>query len=75
MNNKTFHFLKTRATQRKLTKMLKSRGIDASSQGTKQPEGWRTTVKGVSVTKPVKSACVSYTGLPVSVLTLVSKGV
>ena len=45
MNNKTFHFLKTRATQRKLTKMLKSRGIDATSQGAKQPEGWQTTVK------------------------------
>tara|TARA_R110000851_G_scaffold85210_1_gene185414 strand:- start:604 stop:831 length:228 start_codon:yes stop_codon:yes gene_type:complete len=75
MNNKIFHFLKTRATQRKLTKMLKSRGIDATSQRTKQPEGWLVNVKGVSVTKPFKSVCVSRTGRKVSVLTLVSKGV
>ena len=78
------HFSSTRKIQRIVTKYLKNTlSLEASSKGSKQPSGWQTSVKGVSVSKPCKSSCMSLSGriVPIvtklrkPVLTLNSKGV
>ena len=70
------HFSSTRKIQRIVTKYLKNTlSLEASSKGARQPSGWQTSVKGVSVLKPCKSTCVSLSGRIVPVLTLNSKGV
>ena len=70
------HFSSTRKIQRIVTKYLKNTlSLEASSKGVKQPSGWQTSVKGVSVSKPCKSTCISLSGRIVPVLTLNSKEV
>jgi len=67
------HFSNTRKTQRTITKHLKSLGLKATSKGAKTSEGWLTSVNDMSVSKPIKSACVSLSGRTIKVLTLNSK--
>ena len=68
------HFSSTRKIQLIVTKYLKNTlSLEASSKGLKQPSGWQTSVKGVSVSKPCKSACISLSGRIVPVLTIGKK--
>ncbi len=43
----SYHFLKTRADQRKVTKALKAKGIKATNTSVKTAEGWQIKVKPV----------------------------
>lgn len=68
MNTAT-HFSKTRKTQRIITKYLKRMlGLNATSKATKQAHGWQTTVKGVTLPKVNKSACISSNGRLIPVI-------
>ncbi len=53
-NTRIFHFLKTRADQRKVTKALKAKGLHATNTSVKTAEGWQIKVKPVK--RPVKLA-------------------
>ncbi len=48
----SYHFLKTRADQRKVTKALKAKGLQATNTSVKTAEGWQIKVKPVK--RPVK---------------------
>lgn len=63
------HFSNTRKIQRTLTNYLKAQGIKATNKSVKTLSGWQTTVKAVSIKKPVKSVCKSLSGRSVPVLT------
>lgn len=67
--NTANHFSKTRKTQRIVTKYLKRvLCLNASSKGTKQAQGWQTTVKGVTLPKVNKSSCISSNGRLIPVI-------
>ncbi len=68
----SYHFLKTRADQRKVTKALKAKGLQATNTSVKTAKGWQVNVnpiaKGHFNTKMQLSYCANSDGSLVSVL-------
>ncbi len=48
----SYHFLKTRADQRKVTKALKAKGLQATNTSVKTADGWQIKVKPIK--RPVR---------------------